>query len=1009
MSLLNDLRERWSAALANRGIKAKLISIFVVIKVLPVVLLAWTAAYQVLHLGSDVEKQTTAMMDATRGKIGEIGDLAVKNSVAALDARSREAIEELTTNTARNVAAFLYDRDRDISYAASLPPNEHEYRRFLEKQNRAVIEHGAYRLDSTGEKWVPVNPDLRSEPAVQTGVKDNQKEWHYRPPERVGTRVMRPLYLEMTYIDLNGNEKIKISTSKLLPTALRNVSSRANTYCRAETYFADLKRLKPGEITVSEVIGPYVGSPVIGTYTPKKAKEKGISYAPEQAGYAGRENPVGKRFRGVVRWGMPVVQGGAITGYVTLALDHRHLKEFTDHLVPTEERLTEIADAASGNYAFIWDYKGRSIVHPRDYSIVGYDPATGEPAVPWLDAELYKAWKESGLPIGRFLERQPTFHQQSLKKKPSPELTRAGFVGLDGRYLNFAPQCIGWHELTSRGGSGSFVIFWSGLWKLTTAATIPYYTGRYGAHPRGFGYVTIGANVDEFHEPAAATAKTIGGIVSGFTAEMAGKQKAMRDLISSSVGASSRHLTVMSLVMIVVVIVIAVWMAGFLTRHLTVMIAGIRKFKEGELATRLPVTTHDELGALAEAFNGMAGTLQQREEALRKSEEKYRQLVVQAHEGVVALDSRGMVTFANPRMSDMLGYENGEMIGKPFTAFMDGDNEKVLEQKLERRRSGVSELYEIRLVRKCGAEIDVSISASPNYDDTGVYIGSFGVLMDITERKRAEELLAQKQEQLEILNQTLQQRVDDSVAELRQKDKILISQGRQAAMGEMIGNIAHQWRQPLNALSMLISNIQYAHGDNELTAGYLDESAATANRLIQKMSATINDFRNFFSPDKEVVHFSAVEQINNAVRLIEAAFKNSGIDITVDTPRDCTLNGFPNEYSQVLLNLFSNCKEAIQGGGHLPGSIVISLAEQDGMGVVTVLDNGGGIPEPVMDKIFEPYFSTKNMGTGIGLYMSKMIVERNMGGVISVRNRGNGAEFSVSVPLAEGGYHDSGQ
>lgn len=191
------------------------------------------------------------MMDAIRGKIGEIGDLAVKNSVAALDARSREAIEELTTNTARDVAAFLYDRDRDISYAASLPPSEREYRRFLEKQNRAVIEHGVYRFDSAGEKWVPVKPDFSSEPAVQTGVKDNQKEWHYRPPERFGTRVMRPLYLEMTYIDLNGNEKIKISTSKLLPTALKDVSSRANTYCRAETYFADLKRLKPGEITVS--------------------------------------------------------------------------------------------------------------------------------------------------------------------------------------------------------------------------------------------------------------------------------------------------------------------------------------------------------------------------------------------------------------------------------------------------------------------------------------------------------------------------------------------------------------------------------------------------------------------------------------------------------------------------------------------------------------------------------------------------------------------------------------
>ena len=261
--------------------------------------------------------------------------------------------------------------------------------------------------------------------------------------------------------------------------------------------------------------------------------------------------------------------------------------------------------------------------------------------------------------------------------------------------------------------------------------------------------------------------------------------------------------------------------------------------------------------------------------------------------------------------------------------------------------------------------------------------------------------LTQAKQQLELLNRSLQQRVDESVSELRKKDQTLITQGRQAAMGEMIGNIAHQWRQPLNALSMLIANLKYAQHDNELTAEYLDESVATANRLIQKMSTTINDFRNFFSPEKDMSGFSAMRQIRQTVALVEASYKNDDIAIAVEEGEDCMLKGFLNEYSQVLLNLMNNARDAIRESGATTGCITIALKECGGSGVVTVRDNGGGIPEGVLARIFEPYFSTKSNGTGIGLYMSHMIIERNMNGVIKARNIDGGAEFSVSVPLWE--------
>lgn len=255
--------------------------------------------------------------------------------------------------------------------------------------------------------------------------------------------------------------------------------------------------------------------------------------------------------------------------------------------------------------------------------------------------------------------------------------------------------------------------------------------------------------------------------------------------------------------------------------------------------------------------------------------------------------------------------------------------------------------------------------------------------------------------ELELLNLSLQQRVDESVAELRKKDQMLINQGRQAAMGEVIGNIAHQWRQPLNALSMLIANLQYAWRDHELTEESLNEAAATANRLIQKMSATINDFRNFFRPGKEKEKFFALRQIRLAVQLVETAFKNDNIEIFVHAEKDCALLGFPNEYSQVLINILNNARDAILAAGSGKGRIDITLRQEDGREVVTIRDNGGGIPENILDKIFDPYFSTKHMGTGIGLYMSKMIIERNMNGMIKAYNIDGGCEFAIYNSLEE--------
>lgn len=373
------------------------------------------------------------------------------------------------------------------------------------------------------------------------------------------------------------------------------------------------------------MIGPYVPSRVIGPVTPSNTQRVSVAFEPHKEAYAGQENPRGKQFQGIVRWATPVVKDGTITGYVTLALNHAHIRSFTDHLTPTPERYTAVPDASSGNYAFMWDHKDRNIAHPRHHSITGFDPNTGEYATPWLEDSIYQQWQSSQLPLSQFLRTVRTFDNQSRDKKPAKELTRAGNLGLDCRYLNFAPQCQGWHDLTQQGGSGSFLILWSGVWKRTTAAVIPYFTGQYGNSPRGFGYVTIGANVEDFHAPAVATADLMNEKVTEFSDRLRSKQSSLQSMIGNSVSQTAASLTGSTLLMLILVVIVAVWLASRLTRHVTDLVQGLARIENGDLSFRFKHGANDELGHLNNSLNHMADSVQasfeQSEAARRQAEE----------------------------------------------------------------------------------------------------------------------------------------------------------------------------------------------------------------------------------------------------------------------------------------------------------------------------------------------------------------------------------------------------
>ncbi|MBL8474186.1 MAG: HAMP domain-containing protein [Rhodocyclaceae bacterium] len=599
-------------ALSRLGIRAKLILLFVLIKVVPLVLLAIVAWEGIGELGRSLSSRANEMASESRDTLNSLGTVVIKESERALDLKARESIERLTTDTARAVASFLYERDADIRFAAALQPGESTYRALLASRTRRLIEPGTnWDLAADGKKWLPQATAEGGEEGVEPANPENRQDFNYRAPDASLRGTDAPLYHEITFIGLDGQEKLKVEATNLLAPELRDVTRRENTYARAESYWPEVKKLKPGEIYVSDVIGPYVGSHVIGTFTPDKAKKAGVAFEPKSEAYAGVENPLGRKFRGIVRWAAPVVQGGRTVGYVTLALDHSHIMSFTDHIMPTAARYTAVPDATSGNYAFMWDYRDRNIAHPRHYSIVGFDPATGRPATPWLDQTLYDKWQASGEPLERFLAGVPDFDGQTREKKPAGPVTKAGLLGLDCRYLNFAPQCQGWNNLTNKGGSGSFVILWSGIWKLTTAATIPYFTGPYGNTPRGFGYVTIGANVDEFHKAATETRQNLDARIASFSQHLDQAQDEMSALIVGAMSSTASKLTVSTVVMVAVVVAIAIWLASLLSGRITAISAGLRRIREGELSHRFERTSDDELGQLSDSLNRMTQSVEE--------------------------------------------------------------------------------------------------------------------------------------------------------------------------------------------------------------------------------------------------------------------------------------------------------------------------------------------------------------------------------------------------------------
>jgi signal transduction histidine kinase len=265
--------------------------------------------------------------------------------------------------------------------------------------------------------------------------------------------------------------------------------------------------------------------------------------------------------------------------------------------------------------------------------------------------------------------------------------------------------------------------------------------------------------------------------------------------------------------------------------------------------------------------------------------------------------------------------------------------------------------------------------------------------------KQYQQEVEERRNELEILNKSLEQRVQSEIKRHRQKEKMLIQQSKMAEMGDMLSMIAHQWRQPLNQLSYIFMNIDSAYEFKELTQEYLDTKIKEGNEQLEFMSVSIDDFRNYFKPDKEKESVLVSKVVKTSVTLMKHTLEENMVNIELITEGTKPTHIYKNEFIQVLLNLIKNAKDVLISKNIENKKItILSKCYKESL-VVEVCDNGGGVDEGIKDKIFDPYFSTKDAksGTGLGLYMSKMIIEEHLGGKLSVRNTQEGACFTIEL------------
>ncbi|MGJ0493737.1 PAS domain-containing sensor histidine kinase [Aliarcobacter cryaerophilus] len=338
-------------------------------------------------------------------------------------------------------------------------------------------------------------------------------------------------------------------------------------------------------------------------------------------------------------------------------------------------------------------------------------------------------------------------------------------------------------------------------------------------------------------------------------------------------------------------------------------------------------------------------------------------------------DINGIITFVNDEFCNLFGFTKDELIGKNHNIIRHPDTPKenfellwntILDKKVYKST--------VKNISKNGEDIYLNTTIIPILDEKEENIVEFvAIRYDITN-----EVLLQK--------------------ELEEKQKIIFLQSRMASLGQMLGNIAHQWRQPLTELNLSLFNLKKAFENRNQKE--FENLYSNSKNLILGMSNTIEEFTNFFSPQKQKERFLLNQSINEALKILNRVLEEENISIKFDIVKDLEIFGLKNELTQVLLNLINNSKDAFIQKNITKKEIVFKTYKKDDFIVFEYIDNAQGLNKELFDKIYEPYFTTKHQssGTGLGLFICKIIIENSFEGEIMHENIENGLKFTLKFP-----------
>jgi len=340
-------------------------------------------------------------------------------------------------------------------------------------------------------------------------------------------------------------------------------------------------------------------------------------------------------------------------------------------------------------------------------------------------------------------------------------------------------------------------------------------------------------------------------------------------------------------------------------------------------------------------------------------------------DAVVVIDRNASIEHVNQTTLDLFGYEKEELLGKNIKMLVPqthrAAHDGYVKNYKEEERTIIGKQRSLHGVHKDGKEIPISLAVTKIMVNGTIYF--IGTVHDLSEVKKL-EAVAQQQEAL------------------------IVYQSKLASMGEMIGAIAHQWRQPLNEISIRIQKLKYSYKQEKIDEAFIDLFVEKNKKTIEFMSKTIDDFRNFFRIDKEKQTFLVKESVEEVLNMLSAQLKNSNIEVEV-FGEEFSFYGLKTEFQQVIMNIIGNSKDAFLTNAIQKPKIRVDVLPNK----LLIKDNAGGISEEILTRVFEPYFTTKEQGkgTGMGLYMSKMIIEENMHSRLSVSNVDDGVLTSIEL------------